>query len=1194
MSDGGKTIFQRIEEVNHRWLKNADWYTNGLPVAKEHLGPWFVEYHAIEYNRSFHRTTIGEDHTYFVLDIDMEILEGQPEYPTIHDDPLLLRAAKLHVALSWTRQWLNDHPELNFFARISGSGIHLVQRLEERTDPIRFLPIIFHYFRKDTNAPDFPPIELPAEQPPTEYEGWHKGYRWDGKNNKWRLMDSAWSKVVNIDGYKARISIDLGMFISGYKMIRWTYSRNMKIPHRWNYAIPIDNWDTTWILEHMTREGLENHKPHPYEIPAFQFTSLMTPEDQVHTVKGYREDSGMKSIHYVINVPPYPHELTEAQQYKIDEMDALMLSDETIVPPCVSRWYQRSKSEAGVFWGRLPWIRWLAAQGYTPEDIGFLIRFLVNSEKDNHPDNQSKLYLYTPWAYGPRDKPYKIPACSKLRDPVTRWYVATNEMCEICGRSYPTQQYGDTVSAATGKVDVGFKRIQEMITEILDNYAPSNIVIKKATRAGVTTTMIPIAKLLGKKILVAVPTNRIGEETFVKAVGIAHEKFGVTVNAGMFAANKNSCLILTFLNKELKRKKDKNPAWGDAPLSWLSLRYHSKPPCKKCRFNDEKLPKDKKLPIPLLHNGVPRPIISCQEVKYSDDPKQRQGLCAFTALYNNIQKLDVVFITYAKLFAVMANFTDESLQLQQALFDCFDILLLDEISHLTDSSPLNIKILRSESDVAELTSDTAHMFYKDNIFFHLQTEMDKLSTFFMATKESGITRKIEDLIQAFVEQYEQMMLHPLTEQQTRVIPNFLARDEIDDLSENFGKFHSIIEKAAIEFNIPVNTVEAILILLKEDFWILTSTPTKFHPVDISFIAKPATPEVKRFVRMFDQSHEKQVIVTDATLPFIGMTDFFKIQFREYTVGDPRLTNASQLVITDSRNINVIDLFFNKERKGEYQAELVSFINMVAKVHDPNNIIIVTPNKRTAFWLHDQKKDENNPIPDIPLTWYRSDLTIGVECNKRVMITICMPHPPRGSYDWLAYYFQQDGIGLDMSIEELGHRLAETSTKIAYYQAIGRSKDPEVRVRSVVYCWGISGGREPIDSPDVKTVMDLMTFDDDVPTPKIFKATHTIARTKPVANLITKIGKIWIDDGIRINEFLGRVAAIIHNHEGWLWQNNLRSSLRIPVRELNQLLNPSNTAILNKMDITIEEVKRKYGGITRRFVNTEWLIDNKEV
>ena len=1169
MSEGGKTLFQRIEEVNHRWLKNADWYTNGLPGAREQLGPWFIEYHAIEYARSFHRTTIGEDHTYFVLDIDMEILEGQSEYPTIHDDPLLLRAAKLHVALSWTRQWLDEHPELNFFARISGSGIHLVQRLEERTDPIRFLPVIFQFFPKDPNAPDFPPIELPAESPPTEYEGWHKGYRWDGDKNKWRLMGSAWSKVVHMDGYKARISIDLGMFISGYKMIRWTYSRNMKIPHRWNYAIPIDNWDTDWILEHMTREGLERQHPHAYEIPAFQFEQLMTPEDQVHVVKGYQEDSGMRSIHYVINVPPYPHELTEAQEYKIDEMESLLLADETIVPPCVSRWYQRSKSEAGIFWGRLPWIRWLAAQGYTPEDIGLLVRFRVNSEKDNLPDNQSKLYLYTPWAYGPRDNPFKIPSCDKLRDPITRWYVATNEMCEICGRNYPTHKYGDTISIATGKADVGFQRIQEMIVEILDSYAPNNIVIKKATRAGVTTTMIPIAKLLSKKILVVVPTNRIGTETFVKAVKIAHEKFGVSVNAGMFAANKNSCLILTFLNKELKRKKDKDPAWGDAPLSWLSLRYHSKPPCKKCRFRTEELP------IPLLHNDVPRPIISSQVVKYSDNPKQRQGLCAFTTLYNQIQSLDVVFITYAKLFAIMANFTDESLQLQQALFDCFDILLLDEISHLTDSSPLNIKILRSESDVAELTSDTAHLFYRDNVFFQLQTEMDKLITYFMATKESGVTRKIEDLIQAFIEQYEQMMLRPMTEQQTRVIPNFLARDEIDDLNETFGKFHSMIEKAAIEFNIPVNTVEAVLILLKEDFWIMTSIPTKFHPVDISFVIKPATSEVKRFVRMFDDSHDKQVIVTDATLPYIGMTDFFKFQFKEYSVGDPRMTNASQLVITDSRNINVIDLFFNKENSERYQSELVSFINMVADTHNPDDMIIVAPNKRTAFWLYGQKK--NKVIPNIELTWYRSDATIGVECDKRVMITVCSPHPPRGSRDWLAYYFQQDGIGLDMSIEDLGKKLCDTSTKISFYQTIGRSKDPEVKVRSVVYCWGISGGRTSLDSPRMTTVMDLMTFDDNVPTPQIFKATYTIARTE----FITKVGKIWMDDGIRINEFVGRVASIT-KEQGQLTQRELRRKLNITVRDLDWFLEQNGPAILGKMGITVETMKPPRGVMTRRF------------
>lgn len=1162
-----RTVFDLMEIVNQQWLKGADWYTNELPGIKGEMGPWFAELQALEYSRPFHRTTIGEDHTYFVIDIDMEILEGPSGTPTRSDDPLVLRAAKLHVALTWVRQWLDQHPDLNFFARISGSGIHLVQRYEKRIDPYRFRPIISHYFQRDPDAPIQP--EWERDTAPKEYEEWHRTYRYDGDRKTWRLRENAWSKIVRVDEYKALITVDLSLYQSGSKMIRWTYSRNMKVPSRINYAIPIDKWDTDWVLEHMTREGLEKNTPHVYEIPPFQFEHLLLPSDKVHGVEGFEEFGKVRPVHYVVKVPPHPHTLSENELYIIKEMESYLLADESIVPPCVSIHYQKSKSASGVFWGRLPWIRWLANRGYTPEQVALLIRFKVNSEKDNQPENQHKLTKLLPWAYGPREKHYKIPSCDKMRDPTTYWYIATPDMCAICGRSYPTQKYGEIAATATGKPDVGFQRIQEMITEVLDGYGSENVVIKKATRAGVTTTMIPVAKLLRKKLLVVVPTNRIGTETFVKAVKLSYEKFNTTINAGMFAANKNSCLILMFLNKELRSKKKKDPTWGDAPISWLSLRYHSKPPCKKCRFRREELP------IPLMSSGIPRPVIGAQMTKYSDDPKDREGSCAFTTLYNHIRDLDVVFITYAKLFAIMANFTEESIQLQQELYDSFDVLLLDEISHLTNSSPLDLKLLRSEVDVTGMSPMSKIATYKENIFYKLEYELDKIVAFFMATKESATTKRIEEYIAAFIKEYEYMINAPLVEQRTQVIRNFLEPADVYYLYDNFGTFHSLIEKVAIESNITVNTIEAVLMLLKEDFWIMSSIPTKFHPIDISFIVKPATAEVKRFVRQFDQHVNKQVIVTDATLPFVGMTDFFRLQFKEYNVGDPRLTNASQLVITDSRNVNVIDLFFSKEKSKPFQQNLIDFINMIARAHDPKNIMIVTPNRKSAFWLYDQRKSGN--IPEIQMTWYRSDATIGVESDKRIIIAICPPHPPRGSNDWLAHYFKQDGLFLDMPSQELGASLCETSAKIAFYQTIGRGKDPEVQERSVVYCWGISGGRQNIGSINVETVMDLMTFDDEVPIPELFKASHTISQTE----IITDVGKIWIKDGVRVDEFAARLVGIV-KMVGEIDQRDLRRKLHITTQDLDILISRLDKATLGKMGVEIEDVKLPTGPITRRF------------
>lgn len=1138
-------IFKLIGRVNYQWLKDADKYTNALP-GSDKPGKWFSSVEAVDYKRPFHRTTVGHDHTYFILDFDAELLDSSES----EHDQVLQREIKLRVCLTFLRDWLDKHPRVKFFARVSGSGIHLIQRHNERIDPQRFKEIPKLMFTKCKNAPIIP--IMTKGHPPLHIcdetcTGWHHPYLYDKERDEWKPFEKKWTKIVAFKEHRVSITIDLKMF-EPIHMIRWTYSPNMKIRHRYNWAIPIDDWSPEWILKHMYRENLSVHD---YEIPDFQWPNLLLPEDKHYDMKQrYKDEKSEVSDYYRLDIPEPGEDLTPIQDYHMDKMEAILAADESVVPPCVKGWYEKSRNTAGVYWGRYVWVRWLAAKKYTPEEIGLLMRFRVNDSRDNLEGNCDIIHeQMSKHAFGPRDRPFHMIGCSKLRyhgEPTTMDIkIADEDMCKLCRRNHPLQNY--PTEQITGDPDRGFEEIQRKVLEIFDS--PSNKVARKATRAGLTTTAIPIAKGLGQKLLVVVPTNRIGKETFVKAVGLAKTKFGLDVNGAMFAANRNSCLILTILDREMKekRKNPPDPAWSN-PLAWSALRYHSKQSCGACKY------KKFGFAIPLLNNGIPVPMIDSEITLFQNGTKSSQGNCAYITLHRQIRDLDVVFITYSKLFALFSTNSVDAEYFRQELFECFDVILLDEVSHLTNHSALSIKLLQSKTALPGDGKAIQMSQYSKNLLLDLEGEISDMLNF----KNIGTTRAIEKLIRRFIEFYEPMLDDPMTINETPRVDNFFDDWEIDLINDNFPGYHEVIERAALERNISLTNIESVLFLLKEHSWMLSSIPTKFHPVDMTLITEPATAHVKRFVREFNMAHNKQVIVTDATMPYVSMMDFFQIPFEEYEIGDPRGTNKSQLVIADSRSVHVTELFFSEEKSKAFREDLFNYIRMVCNEHGEKNIMIVTANMATASMIN--RAMTANVLPRIIVTWFRSDMTIGVESDRRIIITICPPHPPRGSHDWLAYYFHQDAIRLDLSISELGAALADNSTKIAFYQAIGRGKDPEVRERSVVYCWGIGGGRERIGFGS-NTVMQLMDFDDDVPKPHVLNPSHLDARSEE----IIKVGRLWIREGILVNKMIVRIAAIV-KHRTQVTMTELSRIMRISPVELEETTLRENLAILKKFDV----------------------------
>ena len=68
---------------------------------------------------------------------------------------------------------------------------------------------------------------------------------------------------------------------------------------------------------------------------------------------------------------------------------------------------------------------------------------------------------------------------------------------------------------------------------------------------------------------------------------------------------------------------------------------------------------------------------------------------------------------------------------------------------------------------------------------------------------------------------------------------------------------------------------------------------------------------------------------------------------------------------------------------------------------PENVMIVLPNTDIYYWFIQRIRWGAVPR-GVEVTYYRSDKTLGVPCDRRVMICLSMPFTPNGSHLWLAH------------------------------------------------------------------------------------------------------------------------------------------------------------------------------------------------
>ena len=1171
------TIFDYIKLHAKPLMMNAVGYMNakrgstGVESFSKKDAGWLPDEDALNFYRPYFRTIEGHDHTMFVMDIDAKVSQATEDLYT--DDEV--RELKIRAVM----EEFDDPKWKDHLTYISGQGMYLVQRFDEVVNKMVFEKVAWGN-------------ENSLFQPCKRGDSHSAGLKCDGYHE----MPQDLVKFRMVKGELVQINIDKRMFNhEGGRLFRGVYSPYFKIVGSTYFCVPIiwdgDSMDIDATLHSSRRENLE--KPTEIYVPPFSYENLIVNEIQESILAPIKKKSGTyvastASSSWRMNVPLPTDTLTKGQEFTNDEIESLLIGDEVDTPPCVKNNFEQKYNR---FWSRMLVVRYLAQKGYTPDEIGTFIRFRVNDEEDNQPQNLNGLMAGMNKSLG-RD-PYNPPpysSCETLQDEGHAHYSCTIEDRNKCKRSYALHDYpiklnmvDSSVSFSNGidqfvseekYIEVSektkeqqkkeFERINTLINQAIS--MKDNLEISKTTRAGVTTSLIYNMSLTGKKMLVVSPTNKIGEETFPQAMRIAHQFYDVDITGAILSANTKSCLKLRFQILDLEHRKSVEKDWGDYGVKYNDLAFHFKPSCihldqKKGEYIECEYYMNR-FPNPYISDdGVPLPVIKSEETDYDYNDGVQEGICAYTSVVNELKEFDILFITYDKLNSIlMNNKSDDAELIRNALLSDFDVVFMDEISQLAQHSPLQFTVYREDREGV----------VNNSFFDNLHDEFDKL-----ITKYSNETAQLlAEYVDLFYDTYFPIVNNLFVTTDNRDIAFSIRHDnpieDKEEFDEMFTAFYTMIENYAKSENVHLAYLEKMIILFKSEFWWIQNVPTNEYSLNGSFISSPKLINIRNFIQDFDSLDGKQVLITDATMPLIKMTDLFGIDVKKFIVGDPRNTCDHQLVISDTKNINSKRLM--NDKSPEYRS-LRKFINQVISVHGVDNIMLVLPNKGGVHKNIREDKASKRLPRGLDVTYYRSDKTVGVSSDKRIMIAVCPPHPPSGSYQWLAQYYHTFGLFTEDKVEDLSKKLEDMNAFQTFYQTIGRVKSPSNSERSVVYAWGMNKAK----------VLELLSMDKDVPLPHI--ATYT--QSSSFDKFITNVGSFWRNEGVIANANIIKVAKYL--------EDRLDTKYTIPsvisrcFRGANKALKASITEEIMNMDSIIQNV---YGIYTEEGSDDKLYIYSK--
>lgn len=1104
----------------------------------EKIGKWQTEFdlNAINPLTPLFRTIEGKDHTMFVIDTDVKILTPYAKQLNTKEQQ---RKMILTAVMKFWEEWDKNHPDISFYDYVSGKGMYRVQKYNKAVSKLVFLPVLWDddnvngLFKKNEGFSLYYPKNK------------------EGKKSK---RHQGICKKFTYKSVEYLIIIDTVLYKRGGHIFRVPYSAYQKFGYKTFYCVPVVKQNGAYNVEETIKQTeLGNIQVAPIVVPPFQFidyiTRSMDTEDieelsrkvqRVGTIKEFKKPL----IYYKITCPE-PHDLLdEKQEKKVDEMFKLISSnDPEKTPPCIY-----NALHAGGHHKNVVLLRYLASmkydyyshnKNYSPDDLAMFFRFRINDEEDNLPQNKNKLFTSIRAYLGNPEEPDKPPSCSKMQDIHSDFYFCDPAKdAPKCGRSYclrkkpsPVIVQALTEAQEERDFDVITHRVSQMLQQPHKHFEAI-----KTTRAGLTTTLIRVATYMKKRTLVLVPTNRIAEEVFSSAMRIIYEQYGERINGAVLSSNKNSCLKLRFQITDLKNKKKEEPNWGPTPeVEWLNMPFHTKPSCIVTKETGQKVEcpyyRETFVFPHREEDGTPMPIWKSDDSQYQQY-QQKQGYCAYQTVMQRIYDYDVLFMTYDKMSALAKNNEPESKALLNMIFDAFDVVFMDEISNLVQSSPLAITVYDESYYDANDNKTTIN---SRNFIQNLHEEFNRLdgppnpnTHVSFNTNQMKTIDKLRLIKEKFCLHYEKFVMTKkfdgeLDKVYCEKVENVLLKngpEELEEFRDNFFAYLSVISSFVKRTNEPLPNIIKMLQLLQSDVWWLQNTPTIDKKINACFVTSPKIRKVTGFVTEM-HNRGKQIIVTDATMPLAKPSDVFGLDFERFNVGDPRNTCDKQLIVPSNKVINIRTLLSKTKATGKYDdlEDLKQFIKNVCKQHGTQNVLLIVSNIFTFNMMWDLKKKEE--IPQVAVTYYRSDETIGVAKEERVMVTICPPNPPKNSSLWLANYYQEQGMFVGMDIEELSGRLEIMNAHQTFYQTIGRAKDPMAKDFSVVYNWGMS----------YNEVMKTIKMDDDVPMPHIAKTNKLITKEEMLV-----IGKVWKKFGYLVDYRFNKLLKYLDKHNYLLVSN----------------------------------------------------------
>jgi len=990
-------------------LRNAVNYVNAIPDGKGHEKftdkSWKTDSANFTLNTSAFRSVEGKDHTMFVFDMDI--------YPSNNTRMVLtnskLRHLQLKTALTAMQSILDKDP--NFFCYLSGKGGYMVRKIFPNISKANLYKKVWKIVNKC-----------------------QKNHKVDTYCEDWHDYKRGITRWITVDEHKLEVVIDRHMIMKkGVHVFRMPYSPYTKIMPNIYICAPIlfTRKDPTVIdiKASIRNTELQYCKIIDFNIPYETIDVLKTGDVLVDTQSIQTIDKSKYVREYVTLNVPLPFETLDVHQKNIIlSIKEKLTGDVEETPPCIKRAFVKNTPQ---HWNRVLISRYLLHKNFTLEEIALFIRFAMNDEEDNAPNNYYELERnMNVFVVPTQTNPRRPPGCQLLRDKTSNFYVARPSDCLKCGRQYVTQNFQNTPSFQLKNEAEKEERINKNLsTELQQNVGKykavvdrakilitSNLptVVKKTTRAGLTTSLVIASKNKKKRLLVLEPTNKIASKTFPEAVKIAKEIYDMEINGAVLSSNPNGCLKIALQIREMHRKKNQNPDWGDVGVQFHKLPLILKPACNtkntECQYFNSEF---------AFNNG---------EVIINANTETLQ--CARISVLKNIEHYDTMFVTYSKLLASAKSDSDQSILTMYELSD-FDIILLDEISSIIEGQPSIIPIAGLKYGKYYLKTDRIRE-QLVRVAYDNSTSSQVLVGFVeecLQTLERGV-QTIKTTIRGGKSTL--IITNPLTEKQRAVILDY----------------YNIIQRGVEKTNIDLSLLAQFYLSLSEDEWYLTVITNKQNYTSINMVTKPELNIIRTFLmRMIDAG--KLVLVTDASLPPSSLQFMDRLlnikKWNTFDLGDPQKTNKQCLIIPDTKKVSITRI----DRQKKLQYEAIKYAEMIIKQHGAKDVMLVLPNKKDFYKMIVKRLGKK--YPTLEITYYRSDMTVGVASNRRVMLAFCQPVPPQDSFNWLATHFAREG-NIDMTT--ISNLLREHSAKQAFYQAIGRVKDPASTEYSVVYLYGI--------------------------------------------------------------------------------------------------------------------------------------------